>query len=283
MSTHAAGSPQSRADQTTPQSAARTTARLILPTNEDWPLTIDVVSIGRRIGNHILIDDPLVSADHAEIVRVGERHVLLDLRSSNGTLVNGQRIEDLHILRDGDQIQIADQQFLFTAPASAGDSPAPASPDHPDGTSGGSAALGVLLFKELPLADRELTIGRTPENQLVLNDPRVSSEHAKIVRTGNDYWLLDLRSSNGTFVNEQRVRDVHLLRDGDLIALGATTVTFARRTIRFEDESAEPEVAAAMIFQDATGKRWVRVRISAIVVAAILVAFLVLFFRFILQ
>jgi FHA domain len=68
------------------------------------------------------------------------------------------------------------------------------------------------------------TIGRSPDNQMVVNDPRVSSHHAQIRPEGQGYDIIDVGSSNGTFVNEQRlVPNVpRLLYTGDQIRIGDT-------------------------------------------------------------
>jgi predicted component of type VI protein secretion system len=72
------------------------------------------------------------------------------------------------------------------------------------------------------------TIGRAPDNQLVVNDPRVSSHHAQIRPEGQGYDIVDLGSSNGTFVNEQRLvpHVPRLLYAGDLIRIGDTWFTY---------------------------------------------------------
>jgi pSer/pThr/pTyr-binding forkhead associated (FHA) protein len=247
-------------------------------------LTSESLGIGRRIGNHILVEDPLVSSQHAKIVHVGDDYLLLDLRSSNGTFVNGQRVHDLHVLRDGDQIEVASQRFQFRgAPASGISSPPPSSAAV-GGDQNVEVELGVLLLKELLLSKQELTIGRAAENGLVLDDPRVSSQHAKIMRVGSDYWLLDLRSSNGTFVNEQRVDDVHRLRHGDTIAIAATTLTFVRRKIHLDGEQeTEFEGMPSFVFADVSGRRWRSFRALSVVAIVLLIIFLVVFVRFVMQ
>jgi hypothetical protein len=78
------------------------------------PLSQPVVRIGRATqGNDIVIAHPAVSGHHAEITVQGARPIIGDLRSTNGTFVNGQRIARPHPLRDGDRITIGDSEWLF--------------------------------------------------------------------------------------------------------------------------------------------------------------------------
>jgi len=245
---------------------------LVLPDGQTWPLAGRAVSMGREVGNDILINDPQVAPQHARIVQAAQHFVLLDLRSGAGTFLNGEQIRDLHLLNHGDEIKLGEAAFRFYG--------GPVGVER--GTSA-NAGIPVLRFKELPLGDGELTIGRSAESGLVISDDRVSSEHAKIVRANGDYWLLDLGSSNGTFVNEQRVPDVHLLRHGDVIALGATTLTFERRVIRVAEDEPEPAAPLAFIFSEPTGRRWLAVRIVAVIAILLLAGVSAVFVRFILQ
>jgi adenylate cyclase len=74
------------------------------------------------------------------------------------------------------------------------------------------------------------TVGRHPNNQITLPDREVSKEHALLERSSDGgYTLKDLNSSNGTFVNGRRVRELKL-RDGDEIAFGNTRLTFRSST-----------------------------------------------------
>jgi adenylate cyclase len=77
---------------------------------------------------------------------------------------------------------------------------------------------------EHPLA-ASCTIGRHPNNTLQLGDREMSKEHATIESSEGGYRVRDLGSSNGTFVNGQRVRE-SMLREGDEIRLGATRLIF---------------------------------------------------------
>jgi hypothetical protein len=69
-----------------------------------------------------------------------------------------------------------------------------------------------------------VTIGRSPDNQIVLNDPQASSHHAEVHADGTGHIITDLGSSNGTFVNSQRLAPnvPSMLRPGDVIRIGAT-------------------------------------------------------------
>jgi adenylate cyclase len=69
------------------------------------------------------------------------------------------------------------------------------------------------------------TLGRHPANTIRLADREVSKDHAAIERSGADFILKDLDSSNGTFVNGRRIKELKL-REGDEIALGGSTLTF---------------------------------------------------------
>ncbi len=73
-----------------------------------------------------------------------------------------------------------------------------------------------------------VTLGRAPDNQLVINDSKASSHHAEIRFVGQNYTITDLGSTNGTFVNEQRLeRNVpRSLHTGDNIRIGDTLLTY---------------------------------------------------------
>jgi pSer/pThr/pTyr-binding forkhead associated (FHA) protein len=66
---------------------------------------------------------------------------------------------------------------------------------------------------------RSLSIGRREDNDVVIEDPAVSGHHAKIDSLGDRFVLIDLKSKNGSFVNEQLI-DSHWLNDGDVVTIG---------------------------------------------------------------
>ena len=67
-------------------------------------LVRDIVMIGRAPSNHIVIDHPTVSAQHALLLRVRDSYSLKDLNSTNGTQINGDFVTDAE-LKDGDTIR----------------------------------------------------------------------------------------------------------------------------------------------------------------------------------
>ncbi|MFP3855215.1 MAG: FHA domain-containing protein [Anaerolineales bacterium] len=72
-----------------------------------------------------------------------------------------------------------------------------------------------------------LTLGRDVTNDIVLADPEVSRQHARIKRTPGGYVLEDLGSTNGSFVNGERLVSPRVLNSGDLVGLGEdVTLTF---------------------------------------------------------
>jgi eukaryotic-like serine/threonine-protein kinase len=83
-------------------------------------------------------------------------------------------------------------------------------------------------YGQIVLGSATVTVGRTPDNQLVVNDPKVSSRQAEIRPTVQGYLVTDLGSSYGTFVDGQRL-DVNvprLLMSGNMIRFGDTTFTY---------------------------------------------------------
>ncbi len=85
------------------------------------------------------------------------------------------------------------------------------------------ASNGAQYALDLP----DITIGRLPGNTIVLGDPTVSGQHAVIRRDGAAYLLTDLGSSNGTFVNGERITGSQRLAPGDQIQFGAVSLRFA--------------------------------------------------------
>jgi pSer/pThr/pTyr-binding forkhead associated (FHA) protein/uncharacterized protein involved in exopolysaccharide biosynthesis len=85
--------------------------------------------------------------------------------------------------------------------------------------------MGANVGHRYPINDTEIVIGRSDRCTVKIDDDRVSSRHAELVRRGGRYRIYDLGSSNGTLVNAQRVDEIDL-RDGDLIQIGYTVFKY---------------------------------------------------------
>jgi len=77
-------------------------------------LVRDMTIIGRASSNHIVIDNPVVSAQHAIVLKVGDFYRLKDLNSTNGTQLNGIFVTDAD-LKDSDEIQFGSVKAVFAA------------------------------------------------------------------------------------------------------------------------------------------------------------------------
>ena len=84
---------------------------------------------------------------------------------------------------------------------------------------------GPELGKRLQLGTAPFVIGRSSKSDLFLDQESVSRNHARISFDGNAYWITDLKSTNGTFVNDEPVREQRL-RDGDQVRVGRSILKF---------------------------------------------------------
>jgi pSer/pThr/pTyr-binding forkhead associated (FHA) protein len=98
-----------------------------------------------------------------------------------------------------------------------------------------------------------LTIGRKPENDVQIDNLAVSGHHARIDRTGNDFILTDLQSTNGTFVNHKQIVS-HTLKHGDNIQIGKHVLLFLaseKQEAGAEEPAKEPDLDKTMILDTA--------------------------------
>ena len=74
--------------------------------------------------------------------------------------------------------------------------------------------------------DKALRLGRSPDNDIILRDPATSGHHARVERRGDQFWIVDLGSTNGTLVNGEPIQEKEL-SNGDRITIGQNAVNFA--------------------------------------------------------
>ncbi len=173
--------------------------------------------IGRDTGIAVPISRDGVSRRHARIVVEGGEYVLEDLDSTNGTFLNGQQVAR-DALRHLDVISLGkdlDLIFLLRADEAR--------------TIRKVGVLDAALLRDAPGAGPEpvppgeVTLGRSTACNIVSPQGAVSKIHCRIVRTQTQVTVEDLGSSNGTFVNGERLMTA-ILHDGDTLGLASVEV-----------------------------------------------------------
>lgn len=240
-----------------------TGGRLVCLTDgREYTITGDRLVFGRDAGSDVVVGGTEVSRRHAEIEATPEGYVLNDF-SVNGSYVNGERVGRQHLLARADVIRIGHDEFRFyadvtapTPPRSRRSVPQKTAPQPPTGAgarlsdtmhglppSALSGAVtptqpqvaplasllvrsGALKGRRLPIKVPVVNIGRADFNDVVIADPSVSTSHAKLQRR-DDVWILsDLGSTNGTFVEGERLSGEVALGPGTTVKFGEVAVLF---------------------------------------------------------
>ncbi|MBX3474770.1 MAG: FHA domain-containing protein [Planctomycetes bacterium] len=193
------------------------------------------VSLGRSPEADHQLPSKAASRIHAQVFLRENAWFVEDLGSSNGTLVNGSKIDGPMALNPGDVIVLADIKLKYEGEPAKSKGP----PEHLiarllyTATPGGAAREYIIRDK--------VTIGRKPDNTLQIDSKAVSSHHCEVVNLNGAYVVRDLGSSNGTHVGETPVKE-HTLRNGDVVIVGKAVKLY------FVDPAGpgkQPEPAAA--------------------------------------
>ena len=252
---------------------------------EKWLLTEPVTVIGRGSEADIVVNDSGVSRRHLELRITPTGVIATDLGSTNGTFVEGHRI-DAATLLDGNQIVIGRTKILFWTHQTRaefnevttdlaftvfrigflvllwllvlaavntlrrdifGTVVTPRGKGRDKATSRRKASRekrkdkkrtssnplapkdllvtgGPLVGTMLPLGEAPIVIGRSPACTLVLEDEYASSRHAALTPQSDGWWIEDLSSRNGTFIDDERLSAPRQLKIGDVIRIGQTTL-----------------------------------------------------------
>lgn len=118
----------------------------------------------------------------------------------------------------------------------------------------------TLKFKDSNIGEyhvkegQSLTIGRSDKNNIVIENLAVSGRHAKIDALEDGYLLTDLKSKNGSFVNEKQVTS-HWLENNDVITIGKHTLVFAYKEGEKQFESAASGMMDKTMVMDTAAQR----------------------------
>jgi pSer/pThr/pTyr-binding forkhead associated (FHA) protein len=100
--------------------------------------------------------------------------------------------------------------------------------------------FNAAVIKEIPLDAEAVTVGRKPDNTVVIDNPAISGHHCRISLQGGVYVIEDLDSTNGTFVNEKRIKKSGL-HDNDVVGIAKHALVF------LEDKKPEPAADKTMM------------------------------------
>lgn len=248
------------------------TGRLVsLTDGREHPIVVVPFVLGRDPSAQVVLGSPDASRRHAEIVTRPDGDVLIDW-SSNGTYVNGTRIDGRRALKPLDVIRIGSDEFRYYPGASLAPSPAHRLND----TLAGVPSLG-LAVTPIPVARSLATIrikrgpakgarfsirapmatfGRGEANDVRIDDPSVSGSHARLSLVEGIWTLQDLGSTNGTVVDGVKVTEDVPLSPGATIELGAVALSFEPHDeptpapagpIRTPAEPARPQAAPIIL------------------------------------
>jgi pSer/pThr/pTyr-binding forkhead associated (FHA) protein len=293
-----AGSAPGRAAERKPTAA--TGGRVVSLTDGREYFVQRSLVIGRDASCEVVVTNKDVSRRHAEIVTSPTGYVVVD-SSTNGTFVNGQRVNGQMVLARADVIRVGTSDFRFYADtAAAAPAPAPAGPSpslaaapgalrrladtlmgvrtaRPSAPAGGAPPAphappvrsappappapgpatpaasappappaqaaaarpsaghalahlvirsGTLKGQRLPLRTPVVNVGRADYNDLMIPDDSVSTVHAKFQRREGIWILVDLDSTNGSFVDGERIAGEAPLAPGALVRFGDVRAFF---------------------------------------------------------
>ncbi len=196
-----------------------------------------VVRLGRAAGNTVWTpDERIVSEQHAKIVRLEDSYVLMDLESTNGSYLNGHRVERA-ALAEGDLLALGpggpQLRFQVLSPDLAHRS-VDATVVIPSFPELARRERVTSFVREIPRPTTSLLIGRGPEAELRLESPIVSRSHARLSVREGALYVEDLDSANGTFRNGTRVERV-ALAVGDRVIVGPFAIEIGADSLRLLD------------------------------------------------
>ena len=206
------------------------------------------VAIGRRPDNDLAIDNLSVSGQHAKIELLKGGYFVTDLDSTNGTMVNGRRIES-QWLNDGDVITIGKYDLIFfeqedtiskkilqgtdrtvildtgsfqaMAACETGAHPSPMNQNQNGALSFLSGGKGQIILNK-----NFIKIGKDSQSDVLVRGVFVGKLAATISKRPNGYYLCSADGKSKTKVNKKKIKGAVLLQDKDVIKIGSSKLEF---------------------------------------------------------
>ncbi len=198
----------------------------------------DRITLGRADDNDIVVLSMIVSRYHAAVELTPAGYEIVVIPGATNTLtVQGRPVVGRQLLSHEDVLRIDSELPGMMVSMTY------LSPLH--------AAAKIPFAIKFDAKDK-LTFGRDASNDVILNKPNVSRFHAQVTRVGKRYYVTDMRSSNGTFVNDKRVEGDIWLNPQDTIRVGPYKFLLGEDQFTQFDETEGMRVEAYNI------NKWVR-------------------------
>jgi ABC-type multidrug transport system ATPase subunit/pSer/pThr/pTyr-binding forkhead associated (FHA) protein len=202
-----------------------------------YTLSKERISLGRAEDNDIVVASQIVSRHHATLEKTSLGYeIVMAPGVINRLTCQGSPVSDRRLLSHEDVLRIDSEvpgmmvSMTYLDPSQA------------------TASLATVQFGE----KEQLTFGRDPANDVICDNPRVSRFHAQVTRVGRRYYVTDLRSTNGTFVNDKRVQGNVWLNPQDTIRIGPYKLVLGENQFTRYDETEGMRVEAYHL------NKWVR-------------------------
>ncbi len=205
-----------------------------------FTLTASEYTLGRAEDNTLRVNSKIVSRHHARLEKTAGGYRLTPLPDiSNEINYQGKPLTGALPLKHGDILRIGGRDpgtmvtVRYTLPS--------------------MAMMDAIPPVDITFGEKaQITIGRDPTNDIKLDVPQVSRYHAQIERVGARYRIRDMRSANGTFVNDQRVEGEMWLKASDQVRVGPYRFVMGDGRFAQYDESSGLKVEASGL------NKWVR-------------------------
>jgi len=176
---------------------------------------LNTTTIGRGTHNDIVFNYPIISWEHALLISTDKEFIIEDRQSTNHTFVNDKTtpvyrksLSEKDIIYFG-TFKISAKRLIDLK---------------------NQSDLGLTNVKEIDIIKNETIFGRDPSSDVYLNNPQISWHHAKLIQKGSRYILKDLGSTNGTYVNGNRITS-QVISSNDVITLSSFSFNLKHQTI----------------------------------------------------
>jgi len=205
--------------------------------SKTYTLTKDRITLGRADDNDIVVQSQIMSRHHATLEKTPSGYeIVVPSGVTNMLTCQGRPVTERQLLSHADVLRIDSEipgmmvSMTYLAPSQA------------------TARISAVQFGE----KEKLTFGRDPTNDVICDNPRVSRFHTQVTRVGRRYYVTDLRSANGTFVNDKRVQGNVWLNPQDTIRIGPYKLVMGEDRFTRYDETEGLRVEAYHL------NKWVR-------------------------